>query len=447
LEPAVSIQWYEYSFFSFRENQVASVAGNLISGETVTFVTVHVGGEIMETSPKPVKHKQQSIDIKADLSIPISDTILTTRSQTFEHDEASSRLIPIIIKLNRKGLIDSELIASGKLLLPYQPNLADDDISVGLFPIEGGESEIAIARLAVQVSSHTFEKDKLHGMISELEEFIAQAATKDSKVPVGPDMVRKFLTRTQPVRNALSTLYDILTWKSYTTSWLFLVTIFFFPPYGLLVSVVVLLALSVDSDIPFTQFLSQRFSLNSETSQEDVVSLNGDFLFLLMGLSIRFSKTLRGSGFELILFAVALAWLFPLHWTIGIVMLTNTYLFSAVLALSRKFIRRMPSTEQEWPADVMIAYENQRWWMGQWSDTLLDDDVGPWTSKEGKNILAKEALTPESSYEWVGQWQTNEEEGWVYANGFSELFHAARKPDDFVRRRRWTRSFRLEVPS
>jgi hypothetical protein len=94
------------------------------------------------------------------------------------------------------------------------------------------------------------------------------------------------------------------------------------------------------------------------------------------------------------------------------------------------------------------VYENQRWWLGNWSDKGLSIGTGtihPWSDKSGHASLNKTSITlPSQEWDWDGLWQVDRQ-GWLYAINFVEdesAYHSSQKPSDFIRRRRWIRNAR-----
>ena len=94
---------------------------------------------------------------------------------------------------------------------------------------------------------------------------------------------------------------------------------------------------------------------------------------------------------------------------------------------------------------VFEVYENQRWWLGNWSDKALSlgmSQTHPWSDQSGRRIVHKnDAQLPSAGWEWECDWKVDQI-GWEYAMGFGaeeNEFHPTQLPTDFVRRRRWSR--------
>ena len=92
---------------------------------------------------------------------------------------------------------------------------------------------------------------------------------------------------------------------------------------------------------------------------------------------------------------------------------------------------------------VFEVYENQRWWLGNWSDKGLaigTAQIFPWSDFTGKVAKNKSEISLPPGFEWHDLWHVDER-GWMYAINFeTEWFHADQRTSDFVRRRRWIRT-------
>ena len=91
------------------------------------------------------------------------------------------------------------------------------------------------------------------------------------------------------------------------------------------------------------------------------------------------------------------------------------------------------------------VFENQRWWLGSWSDKGLaigTSQVHSWSDASG-NLASKSSFKPpDETWAWDGLWHVDNN-GWEYATNFgakSTIFHTEQQPSHFVRRRRWLRS-------
>ena len=104
------------------------------------------------------------------------------------------------------------------------------------------------------------------------------------------------------------------------------------------------------------------------------------------------------------------------------------------------------SVDQEGDNERMyVVYENQRWWLGSWTDKALSlgtSHIFPWSDKSGQVPSTKtRAVLPGPEWEWDCPWHVDPR-GWEYATGFTGgdgEFHPYQSPTDFVRRRQWVR--------
>ena len=137
----------------------------------MTFVSITVVSKSFESKVKAVKAKQQFIEFEEDFTCTISDEALTIRTPP-EDGSPTSTAIPIIVKLHRKGLMDSEVIASGRILLPME-STAIDNISVGLFQVDEEKAEIAIAKLSVEIKLGERDNGGMIGaIVHEMEQMM-----------------------------------------------------------------------------------------------------------------------------------------------------------------------------------------------------------------------------------------------------------------------------------
>lgn len=145
-------------------------------------------------------------------------------------------------------------------------------------------------------------------------------------------------------------------------------------------------------------------------------------------------------GFLSLLIAALLVppkWLFlmlgtvPLLWTCPLVRET----------VVTKIVPKSKSTMHTITLDV---YENQRWWLGNWSDKGLAIGTAPiyaWSDITGKVSMNKSDIRLPPGYMWSDLWHVDER-GWTYAINFEsdDWFHTDQRSSDFVRKRRWIRT-------
>ena len=101
--------------------------------------------------------------------------------------------------------------------------------------------------------------------------------------------------------------------------------------------------------------------------------------------------------------------------------------------------------------DTMVfeVYENQRWWLGNWSDKGLaigTAQIYPWSDITGKVSKNKSEVSPPPGFDWQDLWHVDER-GWMYAINFdTDWFHSDQRSSDFVRKRKWIRTARAVRP-
>lgn len=404
-----------------------------------------MGGNVYESAPKPVKSKQQSLELGADFDCPIADEWLTIR--TPPEDGSPSTAIPVIVRLNRKGLIDSEPIAWGKILLPLE-STAMDNISVGLSP-DDASAEIAIVKLSVQISLARNDRSTLAAIVEDIETLMIQYARGRMTGTVISESLQQYLSSVTPLRRLIDAITDLVTWKSsYSHSWLFLLSVLTLPPYGLFVTLLVLTCNAVERPLPIVRFIPSQFPHAKQTTEESLehcVELNLLFLSHWLDRISRLSRMIVSTRTEMLMAASLLVYLLPAHLLILTVMAYNTFALQGVIAyLLRK--HRMRSQKPLPDSGQVAIFENQRWWLGKWSDKLIGNESHPWTDGEG-NAVNKESFVPLSGCEWSAKWSIDnpegDPEGWSYGREFATgTLNVKRELADFVRTRRWVRNYR-----
>jgi hypothetical protein len=432
------------------------VTDNLISGQTMTFVSLTIGAKTFESKVKPVKPRQQSIEFEEEFACEISDDWLTIRTPP-EDGSPTSTALPVIIKLHRKGLIDSEVIATGRILLPLE-STEIDNISVGLFQVDEDQAEIAIAKLSVRIKLG--EKDKggfIGAVVHELEHMMIEY----SRGRVGSqdnvsESLQKFLTAVTPLRRFIELSVDLLTWhRSYVSSWLFLLTITLIPPFGLLIAYLVIFCLSFQLPLPLLGFIpSSSISRPKGGPETPELSVELNVLFLSHSMSrmVYLSNSLSVMGNSMyVLLILGILYIFPLNWILIVIMAYNTFMTQAILrVISAKLGYALTSRPYDAVASEdgeMIVIENQRWWFGKWSDKLIGDEANPWADAEGRPVGHKDNLQPPAGMDWSSKWfnrnTSDPEDAWVYGRDFKSGPHNnSREIADFVRTRTWIRSYR-----
>ena len=438
--------------------QVASVTDNLITGQTMTFVSLSVGAKVFESKVKPVKSRQQFIDFEEAFSCEISDDWLTIRTPT-EDGSPTSTALPVIVKLHRKGLIDSEVIAAGRIFLPLE-STEIDNISVGLFQVDEDQAEIAIAKLSVAMRLGDRERGGFLGaVIHELEQImIEHSRGRVGSETTVSESLQRFLTAVTPLRRLVELSVDLVTWhRSYVSSWLFLLTITLMPPFGLAISCLVIFCLSFQVPLPLLGFVPSntipRKPGGVETPEESV-ELNVLFLSHTMARLTYLSNLLAGIGNSFyVVFVIGIIYIAPLHWILVGIMAYNTFATQALWRVLAARFGFIPTPRYYEPvADgegEVVVLENQRWWFGKWSDKLIGEEAFPWADENGNTIATKDALHPPSGTDWSSNWFTSgtqdPEQAWLYGRDFKNGLHnPSREIADFVRVRKWVRAYRMK---
>lgn len=412
-------------------------------------MTIQVGGCVYETSPQAVKPKQQSINFDEDFSCPITEEWYTVRTpDTNGGGQPSTAAIPVVVTLNRKGVIDSEPIASGQILLPVEAS-AMENLSVGLFPVEDERTEIAIAKVSVELSVIQNDEGLIAQILNEIERVI-KIYVNDKAVGLNvTDSLQRFASSVTPVRRAIETTFDLFTWKtSYTRSWLFLVTSMLFYPIGLIIAALTLLASSFETPITGLNFIAHRIHPTIESADESVEK-NVMFLLHIMDRISNLSDYVSALNLIRIAFHLVALWAIPLNWVILIVMTLNTFAVQGIVQFVVRKKSRMTSQDTVEARNCVVIVENQRWWLGKWSNRLIGSEGYPWTDITGLP-RSKETVQLPPGYRWDGTWKVDlsrrgDAEGWVYGRDFKQdLFHSKRELGQFVRSRRWLRSLTPE---
>ena len=136
-------------------------------------------------------------------------------------------------------------------------------------------------------------------------------------------------------------------------------------------------------------------------------------------------------------------------------MFTNTFWFKAIQTYLARKVEAQEGRDSKInykdKKDCFSVYEQQRWWLGKWSDKLLGKESVPWLDARSgifQNTPRDTYTLPQQNgYKWVGPWQVDtgpmtDNDGWQYARDFGQKFWTPRKDiRDFVRRRKWCRQY------
>lgn len=435
---------------------MASVTTNLLNNESAIYVSIHVGGHIYESAQRTVRSKQQLIEFDSDFSIPILDEFLVAKpvnqsSEIVTPEADKVKVMPISIRMNRKGLIDSEVVAVGKMLIPVRADIMDN-IQVGLLTSEEN-TEIALATISVQV--HTVDTTTpLTRLIMELESQMTQYASTDRpQLDSVLATFQVFLTTSVTLSSIWSLFRSIIIWESYARSILFLITTVAIP-YGFYIATTVtfFVALLPSKPVPFLQY----FRVDQSASEDSILETNLQFLSDLMSLSRSIANWIDRTRCEILFMLTVIVTVIPSPIQVIFIsaMLTNTFWFQALLNV---FIRRRHYTSISGSGSPTTAaspnsftvYEHQRWWLAKWSDKLLDDNTVPWFDPTNpSDNCPRESFTLPPNCKWDGPWRVEtgsmtDTDGWQYAQDFSQKFWTSKRQTikDFVRRRKWIRKF------
>lgn len=99
-----------------------------------------------------------------------------------------------------------------------------------------------------------------------------------------------------------------------------------------------------------------------------------------------------------------------------------------------------------------MTYENERIWVGTWTNKLFPGERSNWSDLNGMMNLPKESFKlPGKEWEWEDIWyveksaEFTDENGWQYAVDFNGNFHGHKGIFDAVRRRKWIRVCRQKA--
>jgi len=409
-----------------------------------------------ESSQCAVRLKQQTVEFHTDFSIPILKEFIVTRSPTVSTDVVPTEsdqisVIPISIRLNRRGLIDSEVIAVGKMLIPVKPNLVDN-LQVGLMTSEDN-TEIALATISVQVQTFETDASDVYKIIEEIESLMKEYTRQENQDSSIYEIFQNFLSSTSIVREIWSMWWSLLTWESYTNSLLFLITILAHP-WGVFVGIsfTIFYPISREKPVPFLSFL--RLPPRGELHGADtLLQKNLECLSQIMQVCTSASQMIHSVPSEYLLVLLVVLFLIPytIHVLIVGCMLCNTFWFQGVIRYIHTRGARTNDRIELGERNSFTVYEQQRWWLGKWSEKLLGKESVAWLDPRSGVIenSPRETFTlpQQKGYKWSGPWQAEtgsmtDNDGWQYAKDFNQKFWSPRKEiRDFVRRRKWSRQY------
>ena len=101
--------------------------------------------------------------------------------------------------------------------------------------------------------------------------------------------------------------------------------------------------------------------------------------------------------------------------------------------------------QQEGGKKVHVTYENQRIWLGIWTNKLFPGERSNWSDVNGMLTLPKEGFKLAEGWEWEDIWHVEklpeftDNEGWQTAVDFNGNWHGSKGLFDAVRRKKWLR--------
>lgn len=263
------------------------------------------------------------------------------------------------------------------------------------------------------------------------------------------DTYRRWSIRCGPIRVLYEYIEEILEWSNPEMNVLCMLLIWIFcmnPSVVIAFSIPAVLAL-----ILYSRVLFKCGILNSHKLRMEDIGLNLEYnrralntwCHLYDSLSIISATDLLE---KLVLFAVIALFslLTPLEYYIPIV--ANAFIISRLPELRNAHRSNLKSLAESALTETLSyeIYENQRWWVGSWTDkglTIGTTQIFPWSDASGNQVWKSSFKCPDESWHWEGLWHPDER-GWEYATNFDDTsmpFHPEQLPSDFVRRRRWVR--------
>jgi hypothetical protein len=297
-------------------------------------------------------------------------------------------------------------------------------------------------------------------LVTEIETLMKQYTRQDSDGTV-LEGFQHYLTSSTIFREIWATWWSLLMWDSYINSLLLLVTIISHS-WGLLLALAVTIFLPISREKPAPLLSYIRLPLPEIEDQETLIERNLACLSQIMQLVLRISRLIRNTRSEFLLLCIVAIFFipYPVHSVIVVCMFSNTFWWKG---LTNFILRRRSTndatdtsqlTQQELESTAsrsFTVYEQQRWWLGKWSEKLLGKESVPWMDARSgisENTPRESYTLPsQTGYKWTGPWQVEtgpmtDNDGWQYAKDFSQKFWTPKKDiRDFVRRRKWARQY------
>lgn len=152
-------------------------------------------------------------------------------------------------------------------------------------------------------------------------------------------------------------------------------------------------------------------------------------------------------------FITIISWMFvyllPTRFVMAAIIVLPLIWTCPLLSGRRSCMNSLIRPQSDSITQIIEVYENQRWWLGSWSEKGLaigTSQIFPWSDISGKVSKTKTDANLPPGYEWIDLWHLDDK-GWIYAINFeNEWFHEDQRSSDFVRKRRWTRTAQRTPP-
>ena len=345
-------------------------------------------------------------------------------------------------------------VTEGRTVLLYPVNVGDQallEVTISIRVAQSGKAAVSASRSPVfeALPAHPREERKDGSVAADIVgHFLSDMGTTKHLL----ETYRRWAVRCGPLRIVHEVMTDIVAWSRVDRTLLFLLEV-----NWLCLDTQLALALIVPgSALGFWYhqlLLKHRVIFHKRGILEDVnanLSFNQTGMTLWCSLydgvseanpSAEMQKLFLGT----ILFTGAV-YVVPVNWVI-LLAVNSFVLWNSPLMRSQDAITALPASFiTDNGRRIFEVYENQRWWLGSWSDkglTIGSTPVHPWSDKTGHVGVTKSTVTlPDGGWKWDGLWRADKS-GWMYSTNFSEAdsaFHPEQRPVDFVRRRRWIRT-------
>ncbi|KAF4659140.1 hypothetical protein FOL47_007710 [Perkinsus chesapeaki] len=434
-------------YLSFQPYTAAASDPNTAQGTTTT------NQPAVETVVKTLPKNMKTVEFNCDVALSLPASLGDVRQ--------------FRVCLYRRGIIDNELLADALVEIPITTEVSESNIIM-----VSRSDGTPMVRVTLSIQLVVTERLIMVHFAEELRKLVTAQTLSSGKDDNGSpaersrdtvEAIQRYVYACSAIRHLWHFVYDILTWKSgYTRTWLFLIAIVY-SEYLWLVFLLLCchIVLSASSTSEFTSPDEVDANLAFVKQQADGLSYISELLATRVSYRVG------------MLVCACVLFLTPRpHVTVCvIIILCRTYWAQALyqtIRCRRETKRRKgsmmftsaASSQDCAPGNRAITvevYENQRWWVGKWSDNLLAVERYAWSDEAGTSRRTKEDvhLPPpvgDNIWQWSSLWRVDarpethetDADGWTYARDFgSGQWSATRGMGDFVRRRRWTRTARL----